>query len=250
MNVWILTGIRSGSTLLYNLMRDTGLFSFPEPHSDHPSLKPQRDVGEFCAPNHNIDPWDVMGIVKTKEMSVQYLKMKARLAGPGHNLLKVPMEQFQYYLLDYKDRPLIESLFPDSRYIWLEREDMIARAVSAYIFFTTKTPHVWTEKMNQEYRNKKVPFDANGILDVYFNHLKPCDWSPFLEGTTYLKVTYEELVGNPAVVLRRCIDWLGLDGLHRIDHLNITARQPKFRTERPETEEFKRRLKSLMIGML
>lgn len=250
MNLWILTGLRSGSTLLWKLLWDTKLFSYPDKHSDHPSLDLQRSVGEFLAPNHNIDPWDVLQVPKTREMTIQYLKMKSKLAGTENNVMKLPIEQYHYYLLDHNDRPLIQSLFPDSRFIWLEREDIYARTVSAYIFFTTRTAHLQNQKQKDEWLKKPVPWNSQGILDVYYNHIKKCDWGSFLEGENYLKVSYEELVADPALTLKKCMDWAGVDGRQRLDYKGIADRQPKFKTERPETQEYIKKLKRLLIGMI
>lgn len=230
------------------MLWDTGLFHYLAPHSEHPSLAYQRSYGEALAPNHAIDPWDVLQVPKTREMTIQYLKMKARLAGPGPNLLKVHMEHFDYYLLEHSDGELLRELFPDSRFIWLEREDIFARTISAWFSFSSKVPHIKDEKTRQQYFKKAIPFDANGILDVYYNHVKKCNWGPFLEGSEHLKVTYEKLIANPADTLRTCLDWL--DTGTTVDCAGIAARQTTIRTERPETREYIKRLKKLLTGMI
>lgn len=243
----MLTAMRSGSTYLYRMLKGTKLFGFPDPHREHPSLKPQHDVGEFFAPNPHIDPWEILEIPRTKEICIQNLKVKANQPFKSPCLLKVLKEQYEYYMLDHKDRPLIESLFPATKYIWLERENLIDRAVSAYIFFTTKTPHLYNQKMADEYRKKEVTWDGAGMLDVYFNHMKDCDWAPFLGDSPFLKVSYENLVAQPAETLRKCLDYLRLDPRGTIDVEKIAREQPKLRTERPESAIFREKLKKQLL---
>jgi LPS sulfotransferase NodH len=248
-NVLILTAMRSGSTYLFNMLRDTGHFNFPSPQSSHPSLKSQHAVGEFFAPNHNLDPWDTLGVPKSREMCIQNLKLKANQPFKHPALLKVLKEQFEYYMLDHTDRPLIESLFPDTKYIWLERKDIFARAVSAYQFFVSKTPHLWTQDMKRKYDSTKIPFDAKGVQDVFYNHVKDCDWSSFLEGAAHHYVEYEDLVSKPQLVLTECMMHLGYP-IQVSKIKEIVDKQPKFKTERLETKEHIERLKRSLVKML
>lgn len=241
--------MRSGSTYLFNLLRDTGKFSFPAPQSNHPSLKPQHTAGEFLAPNHQIDPWDVLGVPKTREMCIQNLKVKANQPFKPPALLKILKEQYEYYMLDHADRPLIESLFPNTKYIWLERKDIYARAVSAYQFFVSKTPHLWSQEMKRRYDSTKIPFDAKGVQDVFYNHIKDCDWSGFLDGAPHHYVEYEDLVSNPVRVLTGCLTHLGLSP-NGTEVQAIVNKQPKFKTERPETKLQIERLKRMLVKML
>lgn len=248
MNALMLTSIRSGSTYLYNMLKDTGAFSFPAVYNSSPLLKDQYNYGEFFSPNHEHDPWDRLGVPKTRELCIQNLKMKANQPFKAPCLLKVLKEQYEYYMLTYDDRPLIESLFPAPKYIWLNRGDIYARTVSAYIFFVTKTPHLWNKGMKNKYDTQKVPFDAKGLLDVYYNHVKSGDWSAYLDGIDYLPVEYEDLVNKPEETLDRCLDYLGYAG--KFDVKSIVEKQPKFKTERPESKEFIEKLKRMLVKML
>ena len=249
MNVLILTAMRSGSTYLYNMLRDTEKFSFPSPHSNHPSLKPQQEVGEFFAPNHRLDPWDTLGVPRTREMCLQHLKVKANQPFKPPCLLKVLKEQYEYYNLGYEDRPIIESLFPGTKYIWLERQDLYARAVSAYQFFVSKTPHLWDRGMKQKYDSQNITFDIKGMQDVFYNHVKDCNWEPFLGDASFHYVEYEQVVDYPESTLENCLTYLGYKP-GTFDVEKIVAKQPKFKTERPETKAQIERLKKSLVKML
>jgi LPS sulfotransferase NodH len=252
MNVFILSAIRSGSTYLSNMIWDTKLFHYPEAHSDHPSLVPQRKIREFLAPNPQIDPWSMLASlpdVTTCELNrsnaIAHLRHKCSFIQKQPCLFKILMEQYQYYLLKMSDRALIEELIPDLKYIWLERRDIIARTVSAYLFFKSRVDHVCTQKAYNEYMSRAVEVDEKGLLDVYKNHVKRCDWSEFLSGTDYLKVDYEDLIVQPEVEMKRCIEFLDIPiGAEEIAW--IVANQPKFKTERPESIEWQRKLKQML----
>lgn len=255
MNVFLLTAMRSGSTYLVRMLKDTGFFHYPEPHVDHTSLTPQRAINEYLAPNPYVDPWyDEEGKevpdVKNRETCINYLEFKAAFMRRQPCLFKILMEQYRYYMLEDHDRPLVESIFPDLKYIWLERSDVLARVVSAYIFFKSNVDHIHDQEGYNTYMSKAVEIDEKGLLDVYKNHVKGCDWSTYLGGVDYLKLEYEDLVAQPEESLRKCLDHLGL-GYSHLDLKAIVDRQPKFKTERPESEEWKNRLRQVLRkGML
>jgi LPS sulfotransferase NodH len=247
MNVFLLSAIRSGSTYLINMLGDTGLFHYPEAHSGHKSLVPQRKIREFLAPNHHVDPWWLNGreTPANRQESISYLRHKVSFMTEQPCLFKILMEQYQYYLLDHNDRSLMESLFPDLKYIWLERSDIIARTVSAYIFFRSKIDHIYDQKSYDAYMDEAVHLDKEGLLDVYKNHVKRCDWAKYLNGVNYLKVDYDDLVARPQETLKECLDYLGLAYNH-IDLQAIVDRHPKFKTERPESAAWKDTLRALL----
>ncbi len=243
MNVFILTGIRSGSTYLINMLNQTSLFHYPESWSQHPSLIDQRIINEFFAPNHNIDPW--LENSKTRDQTISHLKYKLSFIRQEPCLFKVLMEQYQYYLLDAKDRLLLEKLIPDLRYIWLERSDIIARTVSAYMFFKSTTAHLATQQEYDNYMKKAIEVDEQGLIDVYKNHVKRANWSEFLDGTNYLKINYEDLVAKPFQTMQRILLFLGLNLLNK-NLMEIVEAQPKFKTERPESKEWQEKLRRIL----
>jgi LPS sulfotransferase NodH len=260
----ILTAMRSGSTYLANMLWDTGLLAYPDLHDIHASLKPQAEVFEFMAPNHNVDPWDVRKFPKIRDVCIQQLKFKFSFQPDDKPcLFKILKEQFDYYLLENTDRPFIEAQVPGVKYIWLERKDKLARAVSAYQFFVTKMPHLWDEKMLKEYRSKDIPWDPKGMLDVYYNHVKDCDWYGFLHplqekkpgdwkvdnDSAYLKVEYEDLIARPTYVLSECVSFLGY-GAKNLNIQAIVNKQPKIKTERAETQEYIKKLTNLLKAQL
>jgi LPS sulfotransferase NodH len=247
MNVFMLTAIRSGSTYLLHLLRDTGFFHYPAVHDPHESLVPQHEIHEFFAPNPFIDPWIVGNREKTREECMSHLRHRLMYMQKQPCLFKVLMEQYNYYMLelDAEDRRMIEDAIPGLRYIWLERSDIIARTVSAYILFNSKTDHIYSQKAYDDYMQKAVHIDEKGLLDVYKNHVKRGNWSPFLHGTDYLKVEYEDLVAKPKETLIRCLDHLGL-GYDGLDLQAIVDKQPKFKTERPESKEWMDKLRKIL----
>lgn len=243
MNCFVLTAIRSGSTYLTRMLGEAGGFGFPAPHSDHPSLKPQQAIREFFAPNPYLDPWGTGQ--KTREEAVAHLRLKLSFMGQQPCLFKVLMEQYQYYMLGGQDRALVEAMVPGLEYVWLERRDLVARTVSAYMFFHTNTDHIYDQKSYDAYMRRAVRVDERGLLDVYRNHVKRCDWSEFLGDAPHLKVSYEDLIADPQTTLTRCMDHLKIP--YAAGALEaVAASHPRFKTERPESPAWKERLRRLL----
>lgn len=245
MHVLILSAIRSGSTYLLHLLRDTGFFYYAEPHDPHPSLVQQMAIHEFLAPNAAIEPWAVEGRDKTRDDCLDYLEVKCAFILRQPCLFKILMEQYSHYMLTPEDRPIVESFIPDPRYIWLERGDVVARTVSAYLFFKSRTDHIYDQKSYDDYMGRAVDIDAEGLMDVYRNHVQECDWSRYLYGADYLKIEYEDLIAHPRDTLEKCLKHLGM-GYEGLDMQAIVDRQPKFKTERPESEMWKQTLRRMI----
>lgn len=235
--------MRSGSTFLCNMLKDTKVFDYPNVFDSDPLLKIQSDAAEFLAPNHNLDPWDKLGIPKTKDLCIKHLEMKASQYFNPPVLIKLLKEQYKYYLLEPSDRTTIEAYFPNPKYIWLERKDIFARTISAYQFFVSKTPHIWDKNMKSAYEKKRINFDIKGVLDVYNNHIKDGNWNDYLNEANYHYIEYEDLIADPTQVLKGCLNFLKITN---IDAKQIVEKQPKFKTERPETQQYIKKLKRLV----
>ncbi len=235
MNVFILTAVRSGSTYLMHMLRDTGLFHYPELHDPHPSLILQHEIQEFFADNEHIDPWVINQEKKTKAACIKYLEYKLKFMHKEPCLFKVLKKQYYYYLLENSDRSLIESMIPGLKYIWLERSDFIARAVSEYFFIKSKIDHLYDYKSYSDYMSTNIHIELYDIIDIYKKETERCDWSEFLGEKEYIKIEYEDLIKNPIIALTRCLDHLGLD-YSNIDLQKIVDKQPKFKTQRPESK--------------
>lgn len=251
MNCVILTAIRSGSTLLCNLLRDTQYLRKPNVISTHPSLERQRNSFEIMAPNPFVDPWNVMKVTKTKEFCMEYFEKKTgplRQHDHINNLLKIPMEHYEYYCLTSKDRLFIEEMIPNIKFIWLERQDILARTISAYFFFRSKIPHIMDQETHKKYSEMQIPFDMQGIMDVYHNHIKQSSWESFLNNVQYHKVEYENLVTNPMQELLKVLEFLELPT--DINRQTILSSQSWVKTERPESREYIEMLDRSLIGVL
>lgn len=256
MNCVILTAIRSGSTLLCNLLNQTGYFRYPQLVTTHPTMSRQLKSFEMLAPNPVLDPWLNKRGIKTKEACIEQLEIKTMTLRKQlvykHEyrpaIIKIPMEHYQYYLLTQSDKNIIEEFIPNARFIWLERKDMLARTISAYFFFKSKVAHINSQNIHRKYLESQIPFYADEVLDVYFNHLKGCDWGPFLEGAKYLKIDYEDLISDPMNELIRSLEFLGIES-KSIDRRKILSNQSWVKTERPETKEYIEQLQRCLIEL-
>lgn len=105
-----------------------------------------------------------------------------------------------------------ERYFRNAHYIYLTREDVLAQAISRYIATETGYFH----SVNKHLENTKsveVEFDFDKLWR-HAEHLIEMQsaWERFFatEGISPLRLTYEELEADPADVLRRISDFVGV----------------------------------------
>jgi len=106
------------------------------------------------------------------------------------------------------DRDLLEAVFPEPRYLWLRREDVVAQAVS---WWRAKTTRVW---LDDDAPLADPAFDFEAIDErVGMAREQAAGWRRWFEanGIDPLPVLYEELVADPVGVARRALAFLGVD---------------------------------------
>ena len=106
------------------------------------------------------------------------------------------------------DGRLIEAVFPTPRYIALTREDTLAQAVS---WWRAKITRVWLDD-DEQVADPVFDFDA---IDERVRMAREHDaaWQRWFDanGITPHRVTYEELVADPAAAARGALGFLGAD---------------------------------------
>jgi trehalose 2-sulfotransferase len=204
---------RTGSTMLGNLLAETGLVG---------------RAGEYFGDGFRRDV--VPGL--TRRGFDDYLVDCVRHArGTGVLGIKLHWDQVAdlLHLLRLRrghrgasDGDVLASVFPAPHHVWLTREDTIAQAVS---WWRAMTSGKWTDgrPVTGEPR-----FDADGIagrLDRVEEH--NAAWRGWFtaNGIEPLPLTYEELTAEPAGAVRRTLAFLGVplpDGL-TVEH--VTEKQ-------------------------
>jgi LPS sulfotransferase NodH len=191
---------RTGSTMLGNLLADSGLVgrageAFGEPFRRDvvPTLS-RRDFDDYL---------------------VRESDRRARGTGTlGYKLHWDQVEVFLYLLRLRRglggatDAEVVAAVFPEPRYVFMTREDSLAQAVSWWKSITTGK---W---IDGETASGEPTFDADGIgerLRQIEAHNQA--WQHWFEANRVepLRLTYEQLVSDPAREARRILEFVGVD---------------------------------------
>ena len=126
-----------------------------------------------------------------------------------------------------------ERYFRNASYIYLTREDVLAQAISRYIATETGYFHS-VNKHLEDTKSVEVEFDFDKLWR-HAEHLIEMQsaWERFFatEGISPLRLTYEEVEADPADVLRRISDFVGVA---LPDPIVVDTDYKKVRNERHE----------------
>jgi LPS sulfotransferase NodH len=189
---------RTGSTMLGNLLADTGLVG-----------RAGEYFGEFFRR-------DVVPGLNRSRFDDYLVDCTRHARGTGTLGIKLHRDQVEVflYLLRLRrglggasDREVLEAVFPTPSFVSMTREDRLAQAVSWWKAITTGK---WTDgrPVTGEPR-----FDADGIAGRLRGiELADEAWRRWFEqnGVEPLRVTYEQLVADPTMTARRVLEHVGV----------------------------------------
>jgi LPS sulfotransferase NodH len=135
------------------------------------------------------------------------------------------------------DGRLLEAVLPAPRYLWLTRDDKLAQAVS---WWRAKVTRVWLDDDEQV---AEPVFDFDAIDErLRMAHDHDAAWQRWFDenGITPHRITYEELVADPAPVVRRALAYLGVDAPAGFAPTTRTRRQAD-----SQNDEWMRRYREL-----
>jgi LPS sulfotransferase NodH len=189
---------RTGSTMLADLLADTGLVGRADEFFGEPFRQ-------------NVVP----GL--TRSGFDDYLVGCTRNARQGTFGIKLHWDQIEVflYLLRLRrglrglgDAQVLEAVFPATSFVFLTREDVLAQAVS---FWKAMATGKWVDE--QSFAAEPV-FDAGRIAGrVRRIEEHNAGWRQWFEanGVEPLHVTYEEVAADPAGAARRVLAFIGVD---------------------------------------
>lgn len=212
----ICTSPRSGSTLLCGLLAATGKSGKPDSHFHTPSvsdwlkkfeLSAEQFAGEHDALNAIFDAARKLGTGKTgmfglrlQRKSFDYFIRQLHILHPG---------------LD-SDTDRVQAAFRDTLFIHLTRGDKLEQAISLVKATQTglwhRAPDGTELERLSEPREPVYNGDEIARHRAEFIRLDE-NWTSWFreENLSPLRVTYDELAADPAAVLARILDELGLD---------------------------------------
>ena len=191
---------RTGSTMLANLLDETGLVGAP--------------TREYFGVDFETKVLPQVGRAGFPDYLVECARKAAGTGVFGTKLLWHQCVLFFYVLRmlrdarDLSDRGLLEAVFPEPRFIWLRREDVLAQGVS---WWRAKTTGAWFDHSRP---HNEPAFDFNGIdTAVRWAQEQAEAWRGWFaaNGIEPLQVVYEDLVADPGETVRRSLAFIGVD---------------------------------------
>jgi LPS sulfotransferase NodH len=190
---------RTGSTMLGNLLADTGLVG-----------RAGEYFGEFFRR-------DVVPGLSRAGFDDYLVGCTQHARGTGTFGIKLHWDQVEVFLhllrlrrglRGASDRRVIEAVFPAPRFVWITREDTLAQGVSWWKAITSGR---WTDGRAV---TGEAAFDADGIA----GRVRRIDehteaWRRWFEanGIEPLRLTYEELAADPTGAARRVLAFIGVE---------------------------------------
>ncbi|MGF1454754.1 MAG: Stf0 family sulfotransferase [Alphaproteobacteria bacterium] len=215
---------RSGSSLLSELMRQTGRLGNAQEYLNKDVQLPRyaRDWG-LVKPGGQLD----LGA---------YLRAVRSNSATANGVCGVKAHYSQFAM--FKTLTPVKALFEEARLIWIRREDVVAQAVSFYLALATKQ---WSSL--DPARAKAPDFDAAKIQERIDNlETQNAAWSALFRdtGREPLTVSYEALLEDPEAIRTQLSSFLDLEIPVFPDLRTVALKQQATALNRDYVERFKR----------
>jgi trehalose 2-sulfotransferase len=215
---------RSGSTLLCEALKETGVAGNPEEFFEAvpETGEPRRPLDYLAglddpeavaliedAPPHPPPPYsDVRDVA---DYSVHVARVREWGATPngvfGAKIMWAHLEDLGRRLGDGDLRGLVDRLFECPRLIWVRRDDTVRQAISLWRAMQTQS---WRAEDRAGSREPRYSFTAlRHLADLL--EAQEAAWERFLAGATgpVLALTYEDIAADPGAAVRRSLEHIG-----------------------------------------
>jgi trehalose 2-sulfotransferase len=207
---------RAGASLLAGLLKTTGVAGRPEEYfwrDDMPTWSARWNVSTFgqylaAALREGTTPNGVFGAKVMWGYLTDFLGRLRVLAGHA----------------EPSDRLLIERFFPDCRFVWIWREDVVAQGVS---WARAVQTNVWYDHVGQQPTREPV-FDfeqIDSLVRAASAHTQA--WQDWFAANAVepFAVRFEDLVLDKAGITRQILHFLGLEPADGLAIAEQTRRQ-------------------------
>ena len=151
---------------------------------------------------------------------------------------------YPHYVYGRSIGAVLNEFYPDMRFVYNRRRDLVATAVSRYFVRMTGIYSVKTKRALRRYQAITVPYDPQRLLEIYQNELeRHIGWNEFAESHNALPVFYENVVSDPEGEISRIMQFLEVDQEWRIDvHDNCMM----LKLDHPQKPKFTDRLRDIL----
>lgn len=194
---FICTTARSGSTLLTQLLTDSGIAGEPGEYFYHRLRRAylNLEIGDYDAYLRRVlaDKTGSNGVFGVKIMGgdLRFWLMKLRETAPEQPLSEI-----------------VAGYFPNLRYIWLTRRNKVRQAVSFY-----KAIRTWEWRSTDQKSAANLDYNFS-YIDLLVQELvmREAVWQEYFteQGIVPLSLTYEDYVENQEGTLRQVLDYIGI----------------------------------------
>ena len=200
---------RSGSSLLCEVLKNTGLAGVPEEYFlYHPE-----------GSNWENSPWAQQNGATTRQAYIDLVRERGTTAN-GVFGTKLMWNYFPDVISWLQEMPayrtsrpasLLEMLFPNLHYIWMIRDDKVRQAVSWSMAAQTGMYAAWQATVQSPKQKPVYDFEQIDLLCGLILEGE-AGWGTFFESNaiTPMKVIYEELVAAYEETGLRILDFLGV----------------------------------------
>jgi len=226
----VITAPRAGSTYFCNLLQSTGILGYPGEHI--------RQASATLALKCKFD----------------YMEALRKLMGSGMTENGVFGTKFiAHFLCDFQKAGFgFQDIFSEifQKFIYLNRSDRVAQAVSACIAQKTSVWHIYDEAKKKEYSKKleETVFSDNFLDDVYRLYDDINGQYEYLDSLVNahnvvpLIVDYECLTENPKKALKEVLDFLGVeDKFNALDKLKTNTKVLRSELSEQICERFRKK---------
>lgn len=196
---------RSGSTLLCRSLAQTGVCGNPKEYFPPEYIAMATKEQGIKDLDNYLNLILKKGTTQNGTFGMKIFNLELR------SLIKLAKRVPMYSNLKDKGLEVINKIFPNLKYIYLFRRDVVRQAISFVIASKTK---IWTMKPEEEFTKREVKYD---FLSIYFWHhmliAQNEAWREFFRENNLrpLEITYEQLDSSYEETIHRVIDYLGAD---------------------------------------
>jgi len=212
--VWILSGPRTGSCFVSEVLNETKIFKPIFSEWFH-----FKKINKIFCDEKLLSPFDYKWPKFAKVHEDHFEKIKQMFP-----LLK------------------IEEVIPNLKFIHLRRGNLIKQVISEFFARKTNVYFVKNKKELTEYQELKVDYDEKIMLCYYKKAIiRFNSWKPLLTKDNHINIFYEELIDNSKEIFLKIFDFIGIIPPN---NLNIEA---TLITSHPLKEEYEKKFTDFLI---